>query len=219
MAYELLYGEKPSYEHLRVFGSLCFVHAKSRDKDKFGSRSRRCVFLGYPFSQKGWKVFDLETEEFLISRDVIFKETEFSFSSQSSAPTMSQLPTQIPLDDDWEITNLSPIVDRGSSVSVSSTPVSSTDQITTSQTEEQIDSPDKSPSSPAQSSQEGTVQKTTDSVSAGPESPINIAQPETSGHGRRARVPSVKLKDYVTYNAVSLEDPFLSRLFCIFFAA
>ena len=111
--YELLYGEKPSYEHLKVFGSLCFVHAKSRDNDKFGSRSRRCVFVGYPFTQKGWKVFDLETEEFLISRDVIFKETEFPYSSQSSVPTNSQLTTQVHIDDDWEITNMSAIEDRG----------------------------------------------------------------------------------------------------------
>lgn len=61
LPYELLYQAKPSYEHLRVFGSLCFVHSKSRDKDKFGLRSKRCVFVGYPFTQKGWKVFYLET--------------------------------------------------------------------------------------------------------------------------------------------------------------
>lgn len=59
--YEFLYGTKPSYEHLRVFGSLCFVYYKSRNNDKFGSRSRRCVFIGSPFTRKGWTVFDLET--------------------------------------------------------------------------------------------------------------------------------------------------------------
>lgn len=60
--YELLYKEKPSYSQLRVFGSICFVHHRSRDKDKFGKRSRRCIYVGYPYAQKGWKVFDLDKE-------------------------------------------------------------------------------------------------------------------------------------------------------------
>lgn len=51
-------------------------------------------FVGYTFTQKGWKVFDLETEEFLISRDVIFKETEFLFSSQSPVPMSNQVNSQ-----------------------------------------------------------------------------------------------------------------------------
>ena len=65
--YEVLYGEKPNYDHLRVFGSLCYTHLRARDKDKFGFRSRKCMFMGYPFGQKGWKVFDLDKEEFFIS--------------------------------------------------------------------------------------------------------------------------------------------------------
>ena len=46
--YEILFGEKPNYEHLRVFGSLCYAHKKSRSNDKFDARSRCCVFVGYP---------------------------------------------------------------------------------------------------------------------------------------------------------------------------
>ena len=38
--------------------------------------------------------------------------------------------------------------------------------------------------------------------------PCNTQQVvETLGRGQRPRVPSVKLKDYVTYNAIHLEDP------------
>ena len=85
--YELLYNEKPSYSQLRVFGSLCFVHHRSRVKDKFGKRSRRCIFVGYPYAQKGWKVYDLDKHKFFISRDVVFQESEFPFS----APTLASL--------------------------------------------------------------------------------------------------------------------------------
>ena len=77
--YEALYGHPPSYEHLRVFGSLCYAHNQGTKGDKFASRSRRCVFVGYPYGKKGWSLYDLETQTFFISRDVVFSEHEFPF--------------------------------------------------------------------------------------------------------------------------------------------
>ena len=59
--YEVIHGCAPSYVHLRVFGSLSYAHNQNRQRDKFDSRSWKCVFVGYPFGQKGWKLFDLDT--------------------------------------------------------------------------------------------------------------------------------------------------------------
>nr|KYP64905.1 Retrovirus-related Pol polyprotein from transposon TNT 1-94 [Cajanus cajan] len=85
--YEMLYNKPPSLNHLRVFGSLCYVHNRDSKRDKFASRSRRCVFLGYPYGKKGWRVYDLELGVFLTSRDVVFSESEFPCAeSQNSAP-------------------------------------------------------------------------------------------------------------------------------------
>ena len=78
--YEVLYGHKPSYEHLRVFGSLCYAHNQGTKGDKFASRSRQCVFIGYPYGQKGWRLYDLETRKYFVSRDVVFIENEFPFA-------------------------------------------------------------------------------------------------------------------------------------------
>lgn len=78
--YELLYGKVPSFDHLRVFGCLCFSHNQHHGGDKFASRSRKCVFLGYPYAKKGWLVYDLEAEKFLVSRDVAFCEGSFPFT-------------------------------------------------------------------------------------------------------------------------------------------
>lgn len=83
-AHKLLFGSIPSYSDLRVFGSLCFPHKQLRDKKKFASQSRRCVFVGYTFGKKGWQLYDLEKNEFFVSRDVIFKENEFPFSNGPS---------------------------------------------------------------------------------------------------------------------------------------
>ena len=46
--YEILYGRPPSYEHLRVFKSLCYAHNQMTLGDKFNSRNRKCIFVRYP---------------------------------------------------------------------------------------------------------------------------------------------------------------------------
>ena len=54
--YELLFDKVPDYNHLKVFGCLCFAYNRASKQDKFAKRSRRCVFVGYSNTQKGWKV-------------------------------------------------------------------------------------------------------------------------------------------------------------------
>jgi len=93
--YEILHGKAPNYDHLRIFGSLCYAHNQNRGGDKFNSRSRRCVFVGYPFGQKGWKLFDLDKEIFFVSRDVRFHEDVFPFVDPPNLPLQSNSP---PLD-------------------------------------------------------------------------------------------------------------------------
>lgn len=58
--YEVLFGQPPSIAHICVFGCLCYGHNQNRDRDKFASRSRKCIFVGYPFGKKGWRVYDIE---------------------------------------------------------------------------------------------------------------------------------------------------------------
>lgn len=58
--YEVLFGTPPSYDNLRIFGCLCYAHNQRAKGDKFQSRSRKCVFVGYPHDKKGWKLFDID---------------------------------------------------------------------------------------------------------------------------------------------------------------
>lgn len=76
--HHMLYGVAPTYDHLRTLGSLCYAHV--RTTDKFASRSRKCVFVGYPYGMKGWRLYDLATDTFFVSRDVKFSEHVFSFA-------------------------------------------------------------------------------------------------------------------------------------------
>ena len=63
--FEKLFGYAPSYDAIRVFGSLCFAHNQKSKGDKFESRSRKCIFVGYPFGKKGWRLYDLDKNTFL----------------------------------------------------------------------------------------------------------------------------------------------------------
>ncbi|CAL2228111.1 unnamed protein product [Prunus armeniaca] len=66
---------------------------------KFASRARRCIFVGYPSGQKGYKLFDLDSRQFFVSRDARFHETTFPFKPiTSSDPTTTVFPPTFPLD-------------------------------------------------------------------------------------------------------------------------
>ena len=43
--FEVLFGKAPSYDHLRVFGSLCFMTTVKHGRDKFQDRAKTCVFI------------------------------------------------------------------------------------------------------------------------------------------------------------------------------
>lgn len=84
MPYEMLHGQPPSLKHLRTFGCLSYAHNQGRKGDKFASKSRRCIFVGYPHGKKGWKLFDLDKKEYFVSRDVVFVENEYPFNKLSN---------------------------------------------------------------------------------------------------------------------------------------
>jgi len=70
-------GKKPSYDHIKFFGCLCYAHNHSRSRDKFDARAIQCIFFGYPHGQKGWKVYDIANQKLFISRGVHFYEEIF----------------------------------------------------------------------------------------------------------------------------------------------
>lgn len=90
--YEVLLGKPPTYTHLKVLGCLCFASSLSHNGDKFQARAIKCVFLGYPYGKKAYKLLDLNTHKVIYSRDVKFCESIFPFQSFSSSQPSFSLP-------------------------------------------------------------------------------------------------------------------------------
>ncbi|KAL4347404.1 hypothetical protein GQ457_17G002840 [Hibiscus cannabinus] len=71
---EAWFGRKPSAKHLRVFGSICYAHIPVQKRSKLDAKAERGIFLGYDSQAKGYRIFNLDTEKIMISRDVEFNE-------------------------------------------------------------------------------------------------------------------------------------------------
>ncbi|GJY14968.1 ribonuclease H-like domain-containing protein [Tanacetum coccineum] len=71
-----LYNQTPTYEHLRVFGCLCYPRVDV--SHKLEPRSTPCIFLGY-------RCLDLTSNKIIISRYVRFDEDVFLFGNVTSS--------------------------------------------------------------------------------------------------------------------------------------
>nr|KYP53203.1 Retrovirus-related Pol polyprotein from transposon TNT 1-94 [Cajanus cajan] len=87
--YELLYSKPPLFMHLKVFGCLAYASTLEAHRTKFNSRARKSVFIGYKEGIKGYILYDLQSKEVFISRNVIFYETNFPFNDSNNSMTDS----------------------------------------------------------------------------------------------------------------------------------
>jgi histone deacetylase 1/2 len=85
----VLYGTLPSYHDLRIFGCTCYPNLTTTTAHKLTPRSSLCAFLGYSPDHKGYWCLDLATNRVIISRHVVFDETNFPFAQHQPTPPPS----------------------------------------------------------------------------------------------------------------------------------
>uniref|UniRef100_A0AAV1TFT7 Retroviral polymerase SH3-like domain-containing protein n=1 Tax=Peronospora matthiolae TaxID=2874970 RepID=A0AAV1TFT7_9STRA len=78
-------GFRPSVKHMRVFGCRTFVLTPKEKRSKWDPKAREGPFMGYEEVVKAYRVYDIEADQVVISRDVTFDESTFGFS-----PTLPQ---------------------------------------------------------------------------------------------------------------------------------
>lgn len=67
-------GKKVDLSYLKVFGCEAFVHIDKENRKKLDAKSMRCTFIGYGSDDFGFRLWNLETNKVIRSRDVVFNE-------------------------------------------------------------------------------------------------------------------------------------------------
>lgn len=88
--FEVLFGFFIKYDHLCVFGCLCYPNTSSISPYKLSPRSIACIYLGQATDHKGHKFLDLVTHRIIISRHVIFDEDDFPYCNFHLVPSDSE---------------------------------------------------------------------------------------------------------------------------------
>jgi len=68
-------GVKPSVQHLKIFGSLCFKHVPDQLGRKLDDKSQVMIMVGY-HSTGAYKLYDPNSKKIVFSKDVKFDETK-----------------------------------------------------------------------------------------------------------------------------------------------
>lgn len=89
-----LFGHTPNYSNLRTFGCVCYVHLPTHERTKLTAQAVQCAFLGYSVHQKGFLCYDPNLRRIRVSRNVIFFENQYFFSTHKDdlSPSFSVLP-------------------------------------------------------------------------------------------------------------------------------
>jgi uncharacterized protein YktB (UPF0637 family) len=74
-AYEQYFGTKPNLRHLRVFGSIAYVHISKEKRRRLDAKAEKSILVGYSDEQKGYKCYNPQTKQACVSRDVVFDES------------------------------------------------------------------------------------------------------------------------------------------------
>ncbi|MCH81218.1 retrovirus-related pol polyprotein from transposon tnt 1-94, partial [Trifolium medium] len=67
---------KPSVSYFKVFGCIGYVHIPDAQRKKLDPKGIKCVHLGISEESKAYKLYDPAQKKIIISRDVIFDESQ-----------------------------------------------------------------------------------------------------------------------------------------------
>ena len=77
--FQALNGKKPNVNHLWVFGCSAYIHVPKDERKKLDPKAKKCIFLGYGTSRKGYRLYNWKTSGIIHSRGVVFNELSWGY--------------------------------------------------------------------------------------------------------------------------------------------
>jgi len=83
--HEAFHGSKPDLSHMRVWGCTAYVliQKDKRPLGNLGAHMEKCIFIGYPQGYKGWKFYNPQNKQVVISERADFDERFFLLQKHS----------------------------------------------------------------------------------------------------------------------------------------
>ena len=63
MPREKLFGKKLDLSHIRIFGSIAYVHIPDDTMQKLDPKSEKCIRVGYTLEQEGYECYNPSTQK------------------------------------------------------------------------------------------------------------------------------------------------------------
>ena len=82
--YEACCGKRPSISHMRIFGCLAFAHIRKDERKKLDPKAKACIFVGYSPDSTTYRLWDLQSDKLIESRDVYFVESQLGIKARGA---------------------------------------------------------------------------------------------------------------------------------------
>jgi hypothetical protein len=100
---EVFTSKKPSVDHLRIFGSLVYIHVPKEKRTKLEPSGKKGTFVGYSETSKAYRIYVPGKKYIEVSRDVTFHEEVVfrrsrelpCYTEEQEAPTSELLDSQL----------------------------------------------------------------------------------------------------------------------------
>ena len=92
--YELWRGKKPVVKYFRIFGSDCYILRDRENLEKFDAKSDKGYFLGYSFTSRAYRVYNLRTKTVMESSNVVINDKVCSETQSENIASVQDKPME-----------------------------------------------------------------------------------------------------------------------------
>jgi hypothetical protein len=103
--YEVWTGKQAPTDHLKIFGTECFVHVPKQKRQKLDAKVVRGHLVGYCGNTDGYRIYISDRDDVITSRDVIFKDELTSSSAEFQDSEGSPVDVTLDVEDNMSESN------------------------------------------------------------------------------------------------------------------